>query len=161
MRRLGQLALVLGAVLAGALLVGLLSVVSVGSSSMAPTVCVGDRLLLWSFGARSLAGRGDVVTLREPAGARVLLKRVVAVAGQTVELVDGHLVVDGRLQDESYVDLESVDGTFFGPVTVGSGSVFVLGDRREHSIDSRDFGDVPRSAVTGVVLRQLTSRCPG
>lgn len=161
MRRLGQLALVLGAVLAGALLAGLLSVVSVVSSSMAPTVCAGDRLLLWSFGARSLAGRGDVVTLREPAGARVLLKRVVAVAGQTVELVDGHLVVDGRLQDESYVDLESVDGTFFGPVTVSSGSVFVLGDRREHSIDSRDFGDVPRSAVTGIVLRQLTRRCPG
>ena len=161
MRPARHVALALAALLGLALLSGTLSVVPVASSSMSPTVCPGDRVLLWTLGAGSRASAGDVVTLREPATGRGLLKRVVAVAGQTVEVVDGRLVVDGHPEDESYVDLESVDGTFFGPVTVGSGSVFVLGDRREHSIDSRDFGDVPRSAVTGVVLRQLTSRCPG
>lgn len=127
---------------------------------MTPTVCAGDRLLLWTLGAASRAGPGDLVTFREPAGERQLLKRVVAVTGQTVELVDGRLVVDGQPRDEAFVDLESVDGTFFGPVTVGRGRVFVLGDAREHSIDSRDFGDVRRSALNGIVLRRLAGGCP-
>lgn len=159
MRRIGRLGLVLCAGLAAALLTGALSVVSVASSSMAPTICAGDRLLVWTLGAGSRAGPGDVVTLRAPAGGPALLKRVVAQAGQTVELVDGRLVVDGRPQDEAFVDLESVDGTFFGPVTVRRGAVFVLGDARELSVDSRDFGDVPRSALTGIVVRRLGGGC--
>lgn len=159
MRRLRQLGLVLCAVLVGALLTGVLSVVSVASSSMTPTICAGDRLLLWTLGAGSRAGPGDVVSFRDPAGDRSLLKRVVAVTGQTVEIADGRLVVDGQPQDEAFVDLESVDGTFFGPVTVGRRSVFVLGDAREHSVDSRDFGDVQRSALTGILVSRLTGGC--
>lgn len=155
MRRIGQLGLALFAVPAAALLTGVLSVVSVASTSMEPTVCAGDRVLLWTAGAGSRAGSGDVVMLRDPSGEGMLLKRVVAVTGQTVEVVDGRLVVDGRRQDEPFVDLESVDGTFFGPLTVGRDRVFVLGDEREHSIDSRDFGAVPRRALTGIMLRRL------
>lgn len=145
--------------LAAALLSGALAVVSVASSSMRPTVCEGDRLLMWTVQAGSLAGRGDLVVLRAPDGAR-LLKRLVAESGQSVEVVDGRLVVDGRPQAESFVDLESVDGTSFGPVTVGMGRVFVLGDDRENSIDSRDFGDVPRSRVVGLVLAPVGGTCP-
>lgn len=143
---------------AAALLSGALAVVTVSSSSMRPTVCEGDRLLVWTVRAGALAGRGDLVVLRATDGAR-LLKRLVAVGGQSVEVVDGRLVVDGRPQDERFVDLESVDGTSFGPVTVAPGSVFVLGDDREHSIDSRDFGDVPRSRVVGVLLPPVGGTC--
>ena len=159
MRRLRRLGLGLVVLLVLALLSGALSVVRVASSSMVPTACPGDRLLLWTLSAGSRAGRGDVVTLREPGSGRRLVKRVVAVAGQSVEVVDGRLVVDAQPQDEEFVDLESVDGTFFGPVIVGPGRVFVLGDAREHSVDSRDFGDVPRSALTGILLRRLGSGC--
>ena len=60
---------------------------------------------------------------------------------------------------ERFVDLESVYGTSFGPVTVGPDSVFVLGDDREHSIDSRDFGDVPRSRVVGLLLPPVGGTC--
>jgi len=147
------------AVLVAALLCGVLEVVSVTSSSMRPTVCEGDRLLIWTAGAGSVAGRGDLVVVRAPDGAR-LLKRLVAETGQSVEVVDGRLVVDGRAQDEPFVDLESVDGTSFGPVTVGPDSVFVLGDDRERSVDSRDFSDVPRSRVVGLLLAPVRGTCP-
>jgi signal peptidase I len=158
--RLGQLVAVLCGLLVAALVSGALSVVSVSSTSMVPTVCAGDRLLLLTPRAASRARRGDLVTFREPGpGAQSLLKRVVAVAGQTVELVDGRLLVDGQPQDEAYVDAESVDGTFFGPVEVRPERVFVLGDDREHAVDSRDFGDVPRAALTGTVVGRLTGSC--
>ena len=57
--------------------------------------------------------------------------------------------------DESYVDANLVDGDYFGPVVVPPGRVFVLGDNRSESIDSRRFGPVPLSSVTGRVLRRI------
>lgn len=126
---------------------------------MSPTICAGARLLVWTVGAGRRAEPGDVVTLRDPSGGGALLKRVVAVTDQQVELFDGRLLVDGQPQDEDFVDLESVDGTFFGPVTVGRESVFVLGDERERSLDSRDFGDVRRADLTGVVLHRMGGAC--
>jgi signal peptidase I len=147
-----RLALVGAALLALALATGVLRLVSVTSTSMEPTLCPGARGLAWTLGAGGLADRGDVVTVREPAGRGVLVKRVVAVAGDTVEVYDGRLLVNRLPQVEDYVDLETVDGTFFGPVDVPRGKVFVMGDEREHSVDSRDFGPLPQDRVTGIVL---------
>jgi signal peptidase I len=132
---------------------GAVRVVRVASSSMAPTLCPGDRLLVWGWAAGALAQRDSVVTLRQPGTSQLVVKRVVAVAGETVEIVDGRLVVGGEPVEEDFLDPESVDGTFYGPVRVGPGEVFVMGDSREHSIDSRDFGALPRGALAGVVVQ--------
>ncbi|MGZ5415789.1 MAG: signal peptidase I [Nocardioides sp.] len=154
-----RLALLCAVLLALSLVTGVLRLVSVTSTSMMPTLCPGARGLAWTLGAGGLADRGDVVTVREPAGPRVLVKRVVAVAGDTVEVYDGRLLVNRLPQTEEYVDLEAVNGTFFGPVDVATGTVFVMGDEREHSVDSRDFGPLPQEQVTGIVLVRGGGEC--
>jgi signal peptidase I len=84
-----------------------------------------------------------------------MVKRVVALAGDRVGLADGRLVVNGQRQSEDYVDLASVDSVYFGPEVVPAGSVFVLGDDRADSVDSRDYGPVPLDRVLGRVLWRL------
>jgi signal peptidase I len=79
----------------------------------------------------------------------------VAVGGQTVGLEDGVLVVDGRRPPEPYVEHDAVDSVFFGPVRVPRRSVFVLGDNRADSVDSRSFGSLGREALVGRVARRL------
>jgi signal peptidase I len=126
------------------------------SNSMAPTIARGDRVvvdkLVWRL--RDL-GPGDLVTFSSPVDGERLVKRVVAVAGDTVALEDAVLVVNGRPVREPYVDHSRIDGTYFGPVTVPPGHLFVLGDNRFGSIDSRVYGPVPLDAVTGRVLAVL------
>jgi signal peptidase I len=126
------------------------------STSMAPTIARGDRVVvdkvLWRL--RDL-GRGDLVTFSSPVDGERLVKRVVGVAGDTVALEDAVLVVNGRPVREPYVDHSRIDGTYFGPVTVPPDHLFVLGDNRFGSIDSRVYGPVPLDAVTGRVLAVL------
>ena len=153
-------AIAVGALLAVAGLTGTLSLATVESDSMAPTYCPGGRVVVWSPGASAGAERGDVVTARDPRGPGTLLKRVAAVGGQRVEVRDGVLFVDGRPVHEPYVDQSTVDGTYFGPVVVPDGDVFLLGDGREHSVDSREFGPVERADLTGKVLFGFGGSCP-
>lgn len=80
------------------------------------------------------------------------VKRVVAVAGDRVGLEDGVLVVNGAPVDEPYVDLEQVDSVYFGPETVPEDRVFLMGDNRAGSVDSRDLGPVPLEEVEGRIL---------
>jgi signal peptidase I len=119
------------------------------SSSMRPTLAAGDHVV-----ANKLAYRlgsphaGDLAVLQGPAG-DVLAKRIVALGGQRVEIRDGVLFVDRRPRREPYVDHDMVDGFFFGPAHVPPRAVFVLGDNRGNSRDSRDFGAVPREHLIG------------
>lgn len=136
-----------------------LSPVTVASSSMAPTFCEGERILVLRPGAGAAAAVGDVVVFDEPRTGAQWVKRVVAVEGQTVEVYDGRLLVDDAVVDEPYVDHRTVDGTFTRTFTVGPDSVFVLGDAREFAVDSRDFGPISRSSVTGRVVGRLWGRC--
>jgi signal peptidase I len=155
-RRLRAAALVLVAVLVALLVAvhgGAVRLVSVESSSMAPTLCPGDRLVMWGWAASAVARRGSLVVFPRPGTSELVVKRVVAVAGETVEVADGRLLVDGLPVEEAHLDLATVDGTFYGPVRIGPGEVFVMGDAREFSVDSRDFGALPRSALTGVAVR--------
>ena len=133
--------------------------VVVSSGSMRPTVCAGDWLLVLSAGAAAGARVGDVVVFDSPVDEEPGLKRVVAVGGQRVEVRDAVLHVDGAPVQEAYVDARTVDGTFFGPAVVPEGSVFVMGDDRERSVDSRSYGPVPRADVDGVVLARVRSAC--
>jgi signal peptidase I len=126
---------------------------AIPSGSMEPTLMPGEHVLADKLSYR-LGGphRGDLVVFRAPRSDDVLLKRVVALPGQRVGIEDAVLVVDGRRPREPYVtDRRLIDGEYFGPITVPAGAVFVLGDRRSDSIDSRDFGAVPESRLIGRV----------
>jgi signal peptidase I len=118
------------------------------SESMAPTLEPGDQALVTKLGGAP--ARGDLVAFHAPRTGEVLLKRVVAVGGDSVGIEDGVLVVNGRKQREAYVaDPDAIDSVYFGPVTVAKGSLFMLGDNRANSEDSREFGAVPADRVIG------------
>jgi signal peptidase I len=133
-------------------LVVLVEPVRVSSNSMSPTYRSGNQVLVQKFGAR--AHRRDVIAFHVPGSSELVIKRVVAVAGDSVGITDGVLTVNGKLLHESFVDYNLMDATFFGPLLVAPGTVFVMGDNRSDSIDSRAFGPIPLNDILGrVVLR--------
>jgi signal peptidase I len=129
---------------------------AIPAESMAPTLRPGDHVLVeklsYRFGAPH---RGDLAVFRSPDGGSLAVKRIVALGGDRVAIEDGVLAVDGHLQRERYVDYRSVDSVYFGPVVVPRGDVFVLGDNRADSHDSRDYGAVPRRSLIGRVVATL------
>jgi signal peptidase I len=124
------------------------------SQSMEPTLAPGDQALVDKLSGHS-PHRGDLVAFHAPRTDEVLLKRVVAVAGDTVGLEDGVLVVNGRRIREPFVDYPSIDSVYFGPVRVRAGTVFVMGDNRANSEDSRDFGAVPTDRIIGRAVARI------
>jgi len=136
-----------------------LDVATVSSDSMAPTVCTGDTVLVARLDHTGTVGVDDIVTFTSPQDGGQTIKRVVAVAGQSVAIHDAELVVDGRTVDEPYVDHASIDGVYFGTVTVPEGTVFVLGDHRETSIDSRAYGPIPTTVINGRLLLDPPWNC--
>ena len=130
------------------------------SASMTDTLEVGDRLVGEKLTYRSSSPQaGDIVTFADPEDASVtLIKRVIATGGQTVDLIDGVVYVDGEALDEPYTEGKPsnplpthspllAEGIQY-PYTVPSGSIWVMGDNRTNSQDSRYFGAVPVSSVS-------------
>nr|WP_275585979.1 signal peptidase I [Geodermatophilus sabuli] len=129
-------------------------VMRVDANSMTPTVEAGDLLVL-ERGSGPVE-RGDVVAVvdpRDPEG--MLVKRAVAVGGDEVAIEDGVLLVNGAEVCEPAIDRSRLDGVFHGPVSVPEGSLFLLSDNRDRSIDSRAFGPVPTSSMVGTVMVRL------
>lgn len=125
----------------------------VASDSMEPAVPQGSLVLLLKTGpGADGAAAGDLVVFPNPVDGHTTVKRVVAVGGQSVAIEDALLVVDGERVHEPLVDHSRIDGTWFGPVTVPPEHVFVLGDSRGVSVDSRDYGSIPLSSVEATVL---------
>ena len=126
--------------------------IRVHADSMQPTLRSGDEIVVdrLSLVLRP-PHRGEIVVANSPQGGLVV-KRVAAIGGDTVGIEDGILVVNGRKKREGYVDYPSIDGVYFGPVDVPAGDVFLLGDNRGNSQDSRDFGAVPEDDVVGRLL---------
>jgi len=133
--------------------------VTVSSDSMAPTVCTGDTVLLARLHDGAAIDVDDIVTFPSPMDGQPAIKRVVAVAGETVAIQDAELIVDGSAVPEPYVDHASIDGVYTATFTVPQGSVFVLGDHREISIDSREYGPIPISIIEGRMIMKLWSAC--
>jgi signal peptidase I len=123
------------------------------TGSMRPTIMEEDRVLAEKITYRFSHGPevGDIVVFDDPLGEHPqLIKRVIAVAGQTVDVVDDRIYVDGEALDEPYThDKPSVAGTVELPVTVPAGSVWLMGDNRPNSGDSRFFGPRPVETVRG------------
>lgn len=126
----------------------------IGTGSMAPTLRAGDRVLVdrLTYGPDGVR-RGDVVAFADPEHpGQVAIKRVVALPGDTLTIRAGRLVVDGVRQRESYLGSGPTGSDFFGPAVVPPGHVFVLGDNRPRSVDSRFTGPVPVGALLGRVV---------
>ncbi|KAB7745738.1 signal peptidase I [Nostocoides sp. F2B08] len=123
----------------------------VDSDSMAPTIASGSTVYVSRVALMGGELRpAELVAFDGPRG--TMVKRVVGVGGDTVAIVDAVLYVNGEPQEEPYTDPRALDGVFFGPVNVPEGHVFVMGDNRFRSIDSREFGSVPLEDVTGRVV---------
>lgn len=130
------------------------------SGSMLYTLQLGDRLIgeKLSYYVRD-PEPGEIVTFTHEDGSggeEILIKRVIAVAGQTVDLIDGSVYIDGHLIDEPYTgntptyslsDSSGSAGITY-PYTVPEGTVWVMGDNRTNSSDSRFFGPVSLDDVT-------------
>ena len=99
--------------------------------------------------------RGDLVAFHAPRTGEILLKRVVAVGGDTVGLEDGVLVVDGRKVREPYADPTRSTASTSARSRVRPGTIFVMGDNRANSDDSRDFGAVPTDRIIGRAVARV------
>lgn len=137
-------------------------VIRVVGSSMVPTLHQNDLLLLWSVGYTPQ--RGDVIVLRkESFMSYPVVKRVIATGGEhvTVDYTTGTVSVDGVVLDEPYINELMVDtgspNMTVLDVTVPEGSVYVLGDNRNNSSDSRhqDLGTVDERYILGKALFRI------
>ena len=156
--------IVLGCAVAFALNAFVIQAYEVPTGSMEDTIEVGDRL----FGEKVTllmgmpVSAGDIVVFKNPDGTSdhdILVKRVIATGGQTVDLQGGAVYVDGEKLDEPYATgeswplLQQAPGTTVSfPYTVPEGFIWVMGDNRENSADSRYFGAVDEDSVQAVVV---------
>jgi len=126
------------------------------SGSMEPTLQIGDRVLVSKLSYRlGEIDRGDLIVFKRPdlpAGAEAavkdLIKRVIALPGETVETRDGAIYVDGKKLDEAYLP----DGIFSDNIPrqeIPEGTVWVMGDIRGNSRDSRVLGPVAIDSIHG------------
>ncbi len=150
----------------GAALAGFLVVPVAGASvaqpwhvqghSMEPGIQDGSVLLVDTISPHVTGyGRGDIVVLPTPVTARsgypVLVKRIVAVAGDRVDIRDEELRVNGRVAVEPYLSSGALIPPGTAPISmvIPPGDVFVMGDDRENSFDSKAFGPVPVASLLG------------
>ena len=147
------------------------------SGSMLETLQIGDHLLVTKFAydvrlpstiwldttdgkvlyKTADPERGDIIVFKYPVDeSQDFIKRVIGLPGETIEIKDKVVYIDGQPLDEPYVmhkDARRVPGRDdFGPYTVPKGEYFMMGDNREGSHDSRFWGPVKRSKIVGKAL---------
>jgi len=142
---------------------------SIPSGSMEPTLQIGDRIVVDKL-AYHLHGvdRGNIVVFTTPpnedcAGPPVsdLVKRVIGLPGETISLQDGNVDINGHLLPETFLPPDVRDDTYPGPSTgayalhhayrIPAGDVYVMGDNRPESCDSRYWGPIRESTIVGKV----------
>ena len=125
--------------------------VRVEGTSMQPRLHDQDRLFINKFVYHfEHVSRGDVVVFHYPRDpAKSYIKRVIAVPGDSLRIVDGSVYVNGQRVDESYVSHRYVDERSVPEQTIPAHEYWVMGDHRSISSDSRDFGPVERGLIYG------------
>lgn len=152
----------------------------VPTESMKPTILVGDHFFLdkvafpgnfpesvWPWLPRRNVQRGDIIAFKSPVDTKIpFVKRVIAVGGDTLEIRNKIVLVNGKALDEPYkihTDQTTYSGEYstpqellirdnYGPTTVPEDHFFVMGDNRDNSNDSRFWGFVDRSSIIGKPL---------
>lgn len=142
------------------LLTFVFKLILVDGDSMKPTLENGQRILAYNLFYKPEQGDIIIFNNENPALEKVLIKRVIAVEGQTVDFdfEKGEVIVDGKVLDEPYImELTRLREDFAGKVTVPDGCVFVLGDNRNNSTDSRSsyVGMVSEKAIIGKAVFRL------
>jgi signal peptidase I len=142
---------------------------SIPSGSMEPTLKIGDRIVVNKL-SYHLHGvdRSNIVVFSTPpeencAGPPVsdLVKRVIGLPGEIISLNDGHVLINGHILPEPYLPPSARDDTYPGPGSAGyslhhafripAGDVYVMGDNRTESCDSRYWGPIAKSTIVGKV----------
>jgi signal peptidase I len=137
----------------------LLASYRVSGSSMTPAFLDGDRVVVARMpGFFGEPRRGETVIAR--VHGEVVIKRVAGLPGDTVALEHGLLRRDGELAND-VVPARFHDACDFEPVVLGEQEYFLLGDHRGVSIDSREFGPVPRDAILGRVILRVPQQGAG
>ena len=135
------------------------------SRSMVPTLLVGDQLVVNKFiyGIKIPYFRNTIIPITDPQRGDIVvfiypndrsldfIKRVIGIGGDTIEIKDKNIFINGKLlDDKNGIYSETVEQRHdFGPITVPAGSLFVLGDNRDESMDSRFWGFVDLKDVQG------------
>ncbi|MHB0976952.1 MAG: signal peptidase I [Candidatus Aquicultorales bacterium] len=120
----------------------------VDSGSMEPTLSPQNRVfVLKTAYLFAEPVRGEIIVFNSEIGPKIMIKRMVAVSGDRLQIRDGVVHVNGRRVDEPYAKIEKTYN--FGPVTIPDDAVFVMGDNRPSSRDSRFFGPVRKDAIIG------------
>ncbi len=142
-----------------AVVVGVLIVLFVGQRtivhdiSMEPTLVEGDNLLVEKLGFRfGWLERGDIIVFKSPEEERQLIKRLVAIGGDKVEIKDGKVYVNDELSLTGLPEepeTPSGDSPELTSLTVPEGYVYVLGDNRQYSLDSTEFGPIDEKWIKG------------
>jgi signal peptidase I len=144
--------LIIAFFLAQVIMVSVAQAFQVEQYSMEPTLLPHDRVLVVKFSYRlRQPHQGDVIVLRYPLNPqRNYIKRIVAVPEDTLEVKSGALYVNGTRVNEPY--LNGTPQGNYGPFTVPGDSVFVMGDNRNNSEDSRAFGALKKEFIVGQAL---------
>ena len=131
-------------------------VYAISGRSMEPTLHDGEMVMIHKLSPSLIElERGDLVIFRAPKDPnKDLIKRVVALPGDTVEICDNELFVNGELVTEEYI-LQDAYPRDEDKLTVPVDQIYVLGDNRPQSQDSRQFGPVPLHSVRGEVFLRL------
>ena len=111
---------------------------------MLPTLQKGESVWVTQLDptTRSLLKRGAIVVTRDPRDRnKKVIRRVAALSGDTVKASAGQLLLNSKAVDEPYI-VVGIPTPDFGPVTVPDGQVWLMGDNRGATVDSRDFGAV-------------------
>lgn len=124
----------------------------VPTGSMENTIMTNDRIIAFRLSYLfSSPERFHIIVFRNPEKEEVLyIKRIIGLPGEVIEIVNGHIYIDGNFIDDSqFIKDEFHDN--WGPVTIPQNNFFVLGDNRSHSEDSRywEFIFVPQDNIVG------------
>jgi signal peptidase I len=118
---------------------------------MAPRLIHGEKILVEELtpGVSAIA-RGDILVFRHPDHSdRYVIKRVVALGGEILEIRHGRLFIDGGRVREWYLSPSSLDDSDYSPTRVGASELFVMGDHRDDSEDSRHWGPLRQDLIVG------------